>query len=67
MNGADDDWEPVVDQIRFTQFWNRINEGAKHEKFEDPSMFEAWRNIKESIHVLTTKFDILRKPECPVY
>jgi hypothetical protein len=35
-------------------------------------MFEAWKregkeNIKESIHVLMTKFDIMRKLERPVY
>jgi hypothetical protein len=29
-------------------------------------MEKGWRNIKESIHVLTTKFDILGKLECPV-
>jgi hypothetical protein len=29
-------------------------------------MEKGRRNIKEPTHVLTTKFDILEKPECPV-
>jgi hypothetical protein len=31
------------------------------------SMEKERRNIKETTHVLMTNFDILGKPECPIY
>jgi hypothetical protein len=55
--------------IRFWQFQNRIKEGAKHEDLKIPVRFKhgkGKKNIKDSIHVLTTTFDILGKPERPV-
>jgi hypothetical protein len=53
--------------IWFWQFQNRIKEEAKHEDLKIQLCFKHGKgkeNIKESIHVLTTKFDILEKSEC---
>jgi hypothetical protein len=55
--------------IWFWQFQNRIREWAKHEIWRSKyvwNMKKRRKNIKELIHVLTTKFDILRKSECPI-
>jgi hypothetical protein len=55
--------------IPFWHFQNRIKEEAKHDDLKIQLCLKhekRKKNINESIYVLMTKFDILRKPECPI-
>jgi hypothetical protein len=55
--------------IQFWLFQNRIKEGAKHEDLKIQVCLKHEKgkgNIKELIHVLTTKIDIIEKLEYPI-